>query len=433
MIDYLRKSLVTYAGQILRLLLVAGSNIIIARCLGPSGKGILTLMMSFLSVAVMIGMIGLDESNVYFISSKKTPHRKVFAHAIYQTIVLSILCFIIFVAIRNWMLHNVLRGISMQYFYILLVLIPFYFFNQHARTILLGHKSIYSFNIYIIAQFFALFIMQLILIPIYGLLGGVLSIIVTALILSLLGIIMLIRFGGPSFKIDLSVLKQSYSYGVRSQLGLVGSFLNRRLDFFIVNYFLDPYQVGLYAIAVAVAELPWYIPAAAATVLFPWIAEKSRKDAAAFTAYVLRNIFLITVIIVILLIIFGELIITTLFGDTFKESIILMYVLLPGILGLGITKILGGHFQGSGRPELGTLMVAFSLVETIVLDIILIPVMGTLGAALASTVAYVSSATVGLFIFAKLWDICIFDALIPKWGEITKTRYLLAQFKRHRR
>ncbi|MCK5581745.1 MAG: oligosaccharide flippase family protein, partial [Candidatus Omnitrophica bacterium] len=179
MIDYLKKSLVTYASQILRLLLVVGSNIIIARYLGPSGKGILTLIMSFLSIVVMLGMVGLDEANVYFISSKKTSHRIVFTHALYQSIVLSGLCLVIFVILRDWMLHNVLKGITLQYFYILLVLIPFYSFNQHTRTMLLGHKSIYSFNLYVIAQFLILFIMHLVFIPIYGLFGGVLSIIVT--------------------------------------------------------------------------------------------------------------------------------------------------------------------------------------------------------------------------------------------------------------
>lgn len=433
MIDYLKKSLVTYASQILRLLLVAGSNIIIARYLGPSGKGILTLIMSFLSIVVMLGMVGLDEANVYFISSKKTSHRKIFTHALYQTIILSILCLIIFVIIKDWILHNVLKGITLQYFYILLVLIPFYFFNQHTRTMLLGNKSIYSFNLYVIAQFLILFIIQLVFIPRYGLFGGVLSIIVTAIILTLSGIILLVKQGAPSFKIDLSVLKKSYSYGIRSQLGLVSSFLNRRLDLFIVNYFLNPYQVGLYAIAVAVAELPWHIPAATATVLFPWIADKPKKEAAMFTAYVLRNVFFITVIVVILLILFGELIITILFGETFRESVILMYTLLPGILGLGITKILGAHFQGSGRPELGTLMVAFSLVETIILDIILIPKMGTLGAAVASSVAYVTSALIGLFIFTKLWHVSIFDAIIPKWKEVVKIKHFFALLKRRNR
>lgn len=433
MLDYLEKFLVTYINQIIRLLLVLGSNIIIARYLGPSGKGVLALMMSFLAIVIMIGMVGLDEANVYFISSKKTSHRKIFTHALYQTIVLSFLSLVIFIIIKNWVLHNVLKGITQRYFYILLVLIPFYFFNQHTRTILLGHRSIYSFNLYVIAQFLILFMIQLIFIPIYGLSGGVLSIIVATFILSISGIILLLRYGAPSFKIDLSALKKSYGYGIRSQLGLVSSFLNRRLDIFIVNYFLNPYQVGLYAIAVATAELPWYFSAAAATVLFPWIADKSRDDAAKFTAYVLRNIIFITVIAIVFLILVGRLIITMLFGEAFQGSAVLMYILLPGILGLCVTKILGGHFQGSGRPELGTIMVVFSLIETIILDMVLIPKMGASGAAVASSIAYMTSAAIGLILFTKIWKVRLIDAILPRWNEINKVQDFLKLLKKNRR
>lgn len=433
MLDYIKKFLVTYANHIIRLLLVTGSNIIIARYLGPSGKGTLTLMMSFLAIVIMVGMVGLDEANVYFISSKKISHRRIFTHALYQTIILSILCLIIFIIIKDWMLHNVLKGITQKHFYILLVVIPFYFFNQHTRTILLGHRSIYSFNLYVIAQFLILFIIHLIFIPIYGLFGGVLSIIVAALVLTISGIILLLRHGAPSFKIDLTDIKKSYSYGIRSQLGLVSSFLNRRLDLFIVNYFLNPYQVGLYAIAVAVAELPWHVPAAAATVLFPWIADKSRDDAAKFTAYVLRNVIFITVIAIIFLILLGRLIITMLFGDAFQGSVVLMYILLPGILGLGVTKILGGHFQGSGRPELGTIMVIFSLIETVILDMFFIPKMGALGAAVASSIAYMTSAVIGLTLFTKIWKVRLIDAIVPRWNEMNKVQDFLKSLKKNRR
>lgn len=420
MIDYLKKSFVTYLNQILKLLFIAGSNIIIARYLGPSGKGILTLLMNFLSIVVMIGMVGIDEANVYFISSKKSSHKKVLANALFQTVFISCLCILIFILAKKWFLNNPLKGISLNYFYLILFLIPFYFINQHARTMFLGHRAISTYNIVIITQFLLLFLIQLVFIPLYGLFGGVLSIIISIVVVTVLGVILLLKYGAPGTSIDFSLLKKSYSFGIKSQLGLISSYLNRRLDIFIVNYFLNPYQVGIYAIAVAVGELPWHLPSAAATVLFPWIADKNKVDAAKFTSYVLRNIFFVTAVIIVILALLGRVVITTLFGTAFEESVLLMYVLLPGILALGITRILGGHFQGSGRPELGTLMVVFSFIETIILDILLIPKMGALGAAIASSVAYITSALVGLIIFTKIWHVRITEAIIPRWREVTK-------------
>lgn len=420
MIDYIKKSLATYVNQILRLLLVVGSNIIIARYLGPSGKGILTLLLSYLAMVLMIGMVGIDEANIYLISSKKTSHKKVFANGLYQTVFISCLCIGVSLLAKKWFLENPLKGISVNYFYVVLTLIPFYFINQHVKTILLGHRAIYTYNIFVITQFLLLFLVQLVFIPIYGLFGGILSLIISTIAQTVLGVTLLFKYGLPGKSVDFELLKKSYIFGIKSQLGLIFSYLNQRLDIFIVNFFLNPYQVGIYAIAVAVGELPWHLPAASATVLFPWIARMKKEEAAKFTSYVIRNIFFVTMIISLILVLFGRIIIVVLFGSAFEGSVFLMYVLLPGILALGITRILGAHFQGSGRPELGTLMVAFSFVETVVLDIILIPKIGALGAAIASTIAYITSALIGLIIFTKLWNVNIFNILIPRWQEITK-------------
>ena len=194
MIDYLRKSLVTYLNQILRLALVAGSNIIIARYLGPSGKGVLTLLMNFLAIVVMIGMVGVDEANVYYISSKKGAHKRIFSNALFQTFVVSVLCIFIFLGLKTWFLSNPLKGIPVQYFHLMLFIIPLYFFNQHAKTMLLGHRAIYAYNVFVVLQFLMLFLLQLILIPFYDLYGGVLSIIISAVILSILGIVLLPKY-----------------------------------------------------------------------------------------------------------------------------------------------------------------------------------------------------------------------------------------------
>jgi len=422
MIDYLKQSLVTYLNQIVRIALVAGSNIIIARYLGPSGKGVLSLIMSFLAMTLMIGMFGVDEANIYYISSKKTSHKSVFTNGLFHAFFISGICIAIFLIFAKWFIANPLKSIDIRYYYIIVTLIPFYFINQHAKSILLGHRAIYKYNIFVITQFAALFLGHLCLIPILGLQGGVLAIVLSTLLLTILGLVFLFGYGSPGSVIDIALLKKSYGFGIRSQLGIIFSFLNQRLDLFIVNYFLSPYHVGIYAIAVAVGELPWHLPSAVATILFPWVAEMKREEATRFSAYVLRNITFVTAILVVILALVGRPLIALLFGNAFKESTLLLYILLPGIFSLGITRILGGYFQGIGRPELGTLMVSFSFVETVTLDLLLIPRMGAMGAAIASSVSYISSALVGLLIFTRVGRINVVDAVIPKWGEITRLR-----------
>jgi O-antigen/teichoic acid export membrane protein len=418
--DYFRKSFVTYINQLLRLVLVAGSNVVIARYLGPSGKGVLSLIMSFLATVLMLGMFGIDEANIYFTSSKKASHKNILANGLFHTLLISCICVSLFLIFAKWFVTNPLKSLDIKYFYIIVGLVPFYFLNQHAKSMLLGHRAIYRYNIFVIMQFVILLLVHLTLIPVLGLFGGVLAIIISTLTLTILGIIFVLKYGLSGSSVDIPLLRKSYKFGVKSQLGIIFSFLNQRLALFIVNYFLGPYHVGIYAIAVAVAELPWHLPSAVATILFPWIADMKREDATRFAAYILRNVIFVTAVIVVILAVIGRYVIIVLFGDAFRESTLLLYVLLPGILALGITRILGGYFQGIGRPELGTLMVSFSFVETIALDLLLIPRLGTLGAAIAASVSYITSAIVGLYIITRVGHIKLIDAVVPRWREITR-------------
>jgi len=430
MIDYIKKSLTTFGNSLLRLLLVAGSNIVIARYLGPNGKGILSLFTGFISISLMIGLVGVDEANIYFISSKKASHSNIFANGIFHTGITSCFYFLIFLLLSNWLLNNPLRGLDREYLYIAIALIPFYIMNQHIRGMLLGHREVYLYNLFIILQFLLIFLMQLILIPALGILGGILAVVIAVVSQSIFGIIQAIKLGAPVKKVDFILLKKSYSFGIKSQLGIIFSFLNQRLDVFFVNYFLNPYEVGIYAIATAVAEIPWHFASSVATVLFPWIADMKKEEASKFSAAVIRNTIFFGLLMVIGLFIFGRLVITFLFGRVFADSVLLMYFLLPGILGLSITRVLGGFFQGSGRPEFGTLMVTLSFIETIVLDILLIPAIGTKGAAIASAISYITSALVGLIIFSRMTKISIFQTVLPQYQEIVKSMKILKNIKR---
>lgn len=428
--EYLKKSLTTFFSSLLRLLFVAGSNIVIARYLGPNGKGILSLFTSFLGISLMIGMVGIDEANIYFISNQKARHKDIFANGLFHTIVTSCAYIAIFFAIGPWLLNNPLKGLSEKYFLFAIILIPFYIINQHIRGILLGHREIYKYNVYVILQFLLVFLIQLLLIPFYGISGGIIAVGASIIVQTLIGSLLSSKYGLPAKTIDFSLLKNSYSFGIKSQFGIIFSFLNQRLDIFFVNYFLNPYQVGLYAIATAIAEIPWHFASAVATVLFPWISRMTKEEASKFSAMVLRNTLFFATIMAICLLIAGKLIIIALFGRSFENSAILMYVLLPGIIGLSITRVLGGFFQGAGKPELGSLMVTFSFIETIVLDVLLIPAMGTMGAALASLIAYISSALVGLIIFSRLSKIFIGDLIVPKYSEIVKCIKSLRHFRK---
>jgi len=67
-----------------------------------------------------------------------------------------------------------------------------------------------------------------------------------------------------------------------------------------------------------------------------------------------------------------------------------------------VGAVITGFFYGVGRPGLNSFAMAFGLAVTVVLDFLLIPRYESLGAAIASAIAYVTTtlALVALFWWA---------------------------------
>jgi O-antigen/teichoic acid export membrane protein len=85
-----------------------------------------------------------------------------------------------------------------------------------------------------------------------------------------------------------------------------------------------------------------------------------------------------------------------LYGEQFDTAVTPARVLLVGMLLAGASGVASAYLYGRGTPGLNSIVLGLGLVVTVVLDLLLIPQFGALGAAVASTAAYL--ATDGLLI-----------------------------------
>lgn len=427
MSDYYRHSFVTFAGQILSLVLILLSNILITRVLGPEGKGVMSLLMAFPVITVMISMLGLDEATVYFLGSKKFEYSEILGWAILNTLVISVISIGVLLILRNWLSTTVIKNISSEFLMIVIFCIPFQIFYQYECAILLGQRNIFGYNLLTILRNLMLLLAQLVLIIKYGLRGGIYSILLGFAISALAGILLIRKLGKLRIPKQKDFEKKSISYGTRSVLGLIFHYLTRRLDLFIINFFLNPAQVGFYSISLMLAELPWYIPQAFGTVLFPVVSGMEKAEANRFSALICRNTIFITVIACLLLAVIAKPVINIFFTAKFYPALIPFYINLPRTIALGIARVLGGNFQGTGKPEYGTIMAFVSFVITLILDFLFIPRWGITGAAIATTIANTLSLGLGLYIFIKSSKISLTEMLFVRWNEVKNYRQLVTR------
>jgi len=220
-------------------------------------------------------------------------------------------------------------------------------------------------------------------------------------------------------------LPSALGLGVRGQLGNLATFFNYRLDVFIVNAFLNPAQVGLYAVGVVVSEALWQIPNAAAVALVPRTARTLETGAVEFTCRITRQVMLIALASGVAMAALSPAVIPLVFGPAFAESVSVIWWILPGTMALSLGKVAAAALVGRKKPQFSSIFSIVSLLVTILLDLKLIPTMGIRGAALASSAAYFLNA---LLLTATLkrelgsrWR----DLLVPSRSEFMPYTMLL--------
>jgi O-antigen/teichoic acid export membrane protein len=131
----------------------------------------------------------------------------------------------------------------------------------------------------------------------------------------------------------------------------------------------------------------------------------------------IRRGLLLSVAAASVLIITAPLLCVTVFGEDFRGSIDDLRVLALGGVGIATSVLLGNALIAQRRPLLAAAADATALVVTLALDILLIPSLGGLGAAIATTVAYGVGSVVLTVVFVRLLGGRARD-LVPRFGDL---------------
>ncbi len=390
-------------------------NVIIARSLGPAGKGLFSVYILIPSLLSMLLTLSIDESNVYF-ASKGYRIRDIFLTNFFYTLLASGMLFAAFTSSPT-IFSYFFKNIGNQYLFSAILITPFFLFFRNIRTIFLGANRVGIFNfldtlrigILLLLVYFMLFFEGK---KVHYALQAINYHIMLASAFALFAIIPLFKEGDIHIPLK-KLLGKELRYGIRAYLGITMNFFNRRLDVFILNYFKTPYEVGIYSISTAMAELIWKIPNSIATPLFPHVARQKREESIKFTLLITRFTFFLIVIVAIFMAWIGKPFILIVFGKNFIPSFSPFLWLLPGVIFLSIGRVLSAFFHGINKPEYGSFFTIISVTFTVILDFLLIPLYGAKGAAIASTIAYSVSGLIATLLFSYEAKVPFYVLFVP--------------------
>ena len=204
-------------------------------------------------------------------------------------------------------------------------------------------------------------------------------------------------FGRP----DWDVAKRTLSFGLRSHAGRIMLLGNYRLDQWILGAVAGSRELGLYSVAVAWSSSLFYLPTTLTAVQRPDLVRAGREEASRKAAFIFRTALLITFIPALVMIAAAPFLCVTLMGDEFRGSIDDLRVLTLGVFGVVALKLLGNAITAQRKPGLASIAIGIGFVCTIILDILLIPQFGGLGAAAASALAYTLGGVIIAVMFVR--------------------------------
>ena len=197
------------------------------------------------------------------------------------------------------------------------------------------------------------------------------------------------------------LLAESVRFGARAWVGNASLLLNARLDQILVGLIASDVALGLYAVAVNGAEILLFLPTAIATSLLPAVARDQDVPSVERTLRTFRSAAILTVASIVLAAAFGWVAIPLLFGPEYRDSVEPFMWLLPGALGYTALSIFTNALLASSAPGSSSLGSVAALGAGVALDLALIPTFGAAGAAAAASAAFLAGGVTAAVLFRR--------------------------------
>jgi O-antigen/teichoic acid export membrane protein len=218
--------------------------------------------------------------------------------------------------------------------------------------------------------------------------------------------------------------------GLRAGLVNVVSLLNYRIELFVLKAYRGIDAVGVYSVSVSLAELLWIVSGALATATTALAVSASDDDAVTEIARGVRAAIAATALAGIALAVVSPFAIPFLFGPRFSGATVPLLILIPGVLAFSPGQLFAVYFSmrlGETRIPLGVAVASAAL--TGALAVLVIPLLGLTGAALATSVGYALSMSIAAILFSRRAGIAI-SALVPGREDIVTYRSVLLELFR---
>jgi O-antigen/teichoic acid export membrane protein len=378
----------------------AGTTVIVARSLGPAGRGSLAAIFALIALLVQLGTFGIVAANPYFVAREPHLRAGIAGNSLWLAGVLGPVMAAIGIAVKL-AAPAALKDVSWPELLVGMPAVPIMLGAVFLQSILLAEGRTVLYNGIEVAVGLATVLLVAIVLPLAG--GGVLlalSLLVGPQVLALFVYMSAMRGDGRILRPpNRALARRMIGYGARAYVVTLLGFLLIRVDLLLVNGIQGARAAGQYSIAVAAADALELLPSAVCINLFARLARGSADRELSVDVFHLIAVgYLIVCALAALL---AGPAISLLFGQAYHPAIALLWWLLPGVYCIGLLNMIAYYFAAQGLPRELILVWIPGLAINLALDFALLPHHGTYVASLASSVAYALVLVLHLRLFAR--------------------------------
>jgi O-antigen/teichoic acid export membrane protein len=418
----LASALSTYATNILVAILSLGNVLVVARALGPSGRGNVALLTAIAYLTANIAMLGVQEANANLGAGRPEARRVLAGNSLVLALLIG--------SAAALVLHFVIRlvpaagGDDELPLRLAFAALPVLVLHDYLEYLV---RAGYGYRIanlqWICAPVTNIVVNSLLAATGRLTVGRAFATWVGGWTIATLLLALHVAFRGGGFgRPSPRLAREQLGFGVKTHAGRIFTLGNYRLDQWLLGAMSGARQLGLYSVAVAWAEILFFLPTALTLAQRPHLVQSDEEGAGRDAARIFRFSLAVSALFTAVLVAAAPILCVTVFGESFRGSVEQLRLLAPGALGIVALKQLGNALTARGRPLRAAAATAVAFGGGLVLDLVLIPRLGGVGAAAAATLAYTGGGVVVGVVFARALHLRLRE-LLPHAGDVqTLTR-----------
>lgn len=368
-------------------------SIIIARILGPDGKGQLAALLVLPGLMAALADLGVKQAGVFLVSSGEVPAGKALSMVLglWSALLLpGLLIAILAVSVvSEWEVRTAPVVLAALH-------LPAYIISAYLSGILIGTHHYGSFSrIRVLGP--AAFLLAAIILVWWGemgLTGALVASLVSSIIPPLAATYILHRDYPLRPGFDLPGLRKVLSLGFRYALGLFFVQLILRSDYIVLAKLAPSEELGFYSLATGLVEQAWVLPGILGPLVFSKVSSSLRlsPDEAGGMGREIDSLAKITLLVALVLTtglaLASPFLVRIIYGVAFLDAVPSFFLLIPAVTFFAAFIVLQTHLAGLGKPLLACRALSVPFVLNVGLNLALVPRFGAEAAAISSSLAY---------------------------------------------